>query len=304
MDTLAYNFLGLEPEMSDPQRAGALVLPLPLDVTASWRRGTDRGPSAALAASRHLELYDEELDLDIATAVGGIATSPEPILPADPAAASRAIRSLADELVQTDRLLVSVGGEHAVTWPLVEAHRRLWPDLAVVQIDAHADMRDDYMGSIHNHACPMKRLMDAGVHVTGIGIRSMDASERPYLRSDRSRLWLAHEVAGRLEQRTDEILTGIPDRPVYLTIDLDGLDPAVCPAVGTPVPGGLGWYETLAFIRALASSRPIVGADVVELSPRDDLHLADAVAAKLVYKIVGYRQLALTTGSRPAEEVR
>ena len=292
MEIVYPNFLGLPPELSDADSAGVLVLPVPLDVTASWGRGTAAGPAAIVAASHHLELYDEELDVDVAEAVGGIATHPEPVLPSDPATASDAVRELAEGLVRSDRLLVSLGGEHALTWPLVEAHRGLWPDLCVVQIDAHADMRSDYMGSIHNHACPMRRLMESGVHVTSVGIRSMDVDERQFLESPTSRIWRAHEVAGRLAERSAEILDGLPSGTVYLTIDLDGLDPSVCPAVGTPVPGGLGWYETLSFIRALASRTRIVGADVVELSPRQDLPMADAAAAKLVYKIIGYRHEA------------
>jgi agmatinase len=134
--------------------------------------------------------------------------------------------------------------------------------------------------------------MESGVHVTSVGIRSMDVDERQFLESPTSRIWRAHEVAGRLAERSAEILDGLPSGTVYLTIDLDGLDPSVCPAVGTPVPGGLGWYETLSFIRALASRTRIVGADVVELSPRQDLPMADAAAAKLVYKIIGYRHEA------------
>ncbi len=289
-------FLGLAPEDADPERARVLVLPLPLDITASWGRGTDRGPAALIRASHHLELYDEELDLDVATAVGGIATWPTPFLPCEPRAAFEAVRALAMTLVRPDRLVVSLGGEHSVTYPLVEAHRRTWPELCVLQVDAHADMRSSYLGSEYNHACPMRRLMESGVHVTSVGIRSMDDSEREFLRSERSRIWLAHEVAGRLAERAAEIVDALPAPDVYLTIDLDGLDPAVCPAVGTPVPGGLGWYETLALVRTLAERRRIVGADVVELSPREDLHLADAAAAKLTYKIIGYRQRAGAIG--------
>lgn len=291
-------FLGLEPGDAEPERAGALVLPLPLDITASWGRGTDRGPAALIHASHHLELYDEELDLDVAAAVGGIATWPTPVLPGEPRAAFEAIGALAGELLRPDRLLLSLGGEHSVTHPLVLAHRRLWPGLCVLQVDAHADMRASYLGSEHNHACPMRRLMEAGVHVTSVGIRSMDESERPFLRSQQSRIWLAHEVAGRLAERAAEIVDALPAQEVYLTIDLDGLDPSVCPAVGTPVPGGLGWYETLALVRTLAERRRIVGADVVELSPREGLHLADAAAAKLAYKIIGYRHQARPTGGQ------
>lgn len=291
-------FLGLTPEDADPDRAGALILPLPLDITASWGRGTDRGPAALIHASHHLELYDEELDLDVAAALGGIATWPTPLLPGEPRAAFEAILALATALVRPDRLLVSLGGEHSVTYPLVAAHRRTWPELCVLQIDAHADMRASYLGSEYNHACPMRRLMESGVHVTAVGIRSLDESEREFLDSERSRIWLARDVAGRLAERAAEIVDALPAQDVYLTIDLDGLDPAVCPAVGTPVPGGLGWYETLALVRTLAERRRIVGADVVELSPREGLHLADAAAAKLTYKIIGYRQRARAIGGR------
>ncbi len=288
-ETRLFNFLGLPAEQADIERAGVVVLPLPLDLTASWKRGTAEGPRAILAASHHLEFYDEELDAEPVADVGGIATHPEPELPVSPDDAMAAVRALGESLVRRDRLLLSLGGEHSVTYPLVEAHRGIWPDLCVLQLDAHADMRADYMGSRHNHACPMRRIMETGVHVTSVGVRSMDSTEREFLDSDTSRIWPAHEVAGRLAERAAEIVESLPSPRVYLTVDLDGLDPSVVPAVGTPVPGGLGWYETLALLRRLAVTHDIVGADVVELSPRDELHLADAAAARLVYKIIGYR---------------
>jgi agmatinase len=285
------NFLNLPPGSADLEQAGVLIVPLPLDLTASWVRGTADGPRAIIDASHHLELYDEELGVEVVEAVGGIATHPVPELPTEPAAAAAAIAELAEAWARRDRLLVALGGEHAVTPPLVRVHRGLWPDLCVVQIDAHADARDEYMGSRHNHACPMRRVMDDGVHVTSLGIRSMDVSEVGYARSDLSRIYFAHELVGRLEERAREIVGALPAENVYLTIDLDGLDPAVVPAVGTPVPGGLGWYETLAFLRVLGRSRRIVGADVVELCPQQGLHWADAAAARLVHKLIGYSRI-------------
>jgi agmatinase len=130
--------------------------------------------------------------------------------------------------------------------------------------------------------------VDEGVHVTGVGIRSMDGSERSFVHGPCSRLFLAADVSGRLEDRAAEIVDSLPSGDVYLTIDLDGLDPSVMPAVGTPVPGGLGWWETLAFLRLLVRSRNLIGADVVELSPREGLHCADSAAARLVFKILAY----------------
>lgn len=282
------NFLELAPELSDPERSDVLVLPLPVDLTASWRRGTADGPAAIIAASHHIEYYDEETEVDLKTAPGGIATLVDPDLPADPEGATRAIGELADELVRKGRFLLSLGGEHAVSFPLVAAHHRVWPDLCVLQVDAHADMRDSYHGSRYNHACPMRRVMELGVHVTSVGVRSLERSEAAFRSSPTSRIHLAGEVAGRLGELAAEIVAGLPSEHVYVTVDLDGLDPSVVPAVGTPVPGGLGWYETLALLRAVASERTVVGADVVELCPREALHCADAAAARLAAKLVAY----------------
>ncbi len=288
MDLVHPNFLNLAPEASDPQRSGVLVLPLPLDVTASWKRGTAAGPAAIIAASHHIEYFDEELRIEPCTTVGGIATHLPPELSTDPASATREIFALASGLVRTDRLLLSLGGEHSITYPLVRAHRRVWPELSVVQIDAHADMRTSYQGTTYNHACPMRRIIELGLHVTSIGVRSLDASESGFIHSEHSRIFLAADVAGRLESWSEAIIDSIPAEHVYLTVDLDGLDPSIMPAVGTPIPGGLGWYETLAFVRRLAEERRLVGADVVELSPRAGLHASDSAAARLAYKIIAY----------------
>lgn len=282
------NFLELSSDHSDPERSDVLVLPLPVDLTASWKRGTADGPAAIIAASHHVEYFDEETEVDLKTALGGIATLLEPDLPADPEGAARAIEELAVGLVRDGRLLLSLGGEHAVSFPLIAAHHRAWPDLCVLQVDAHADMRDSYHGSRYNHACPMRRVMELGVHVTSVGIRSLERSEAAFRSSPTSRIFLASEVVGRLEGLAGEIVAGLPSPHVYVTVDLDGLDPSVVPAVGTPVPGGLGWYETLALLRKVATERTLVGADVVELCPREALHCADAAAARLAAKLIAY----------------
>ena len=282
------NFLNLPPGFSDPESSGVMILPLPLDLTCSWERGTAAGPRAIIAASHHIEYFDEELGFETAGVVGGIATHPEPELPADPAAAAAAIESRAGDLIRPERLLLSLGGEHAVTWPLVKAHHARFSDLCVLQIDAHTDLRDTYMGSPFNHACPMRRIRELGVPVTAVGIRSADASETALLEDDLHHTFWAHETAGRLGNRIEEIVATLTAEHIYITIDLDGFDPAVCPAVGTPVPGGLEWYETLALLRAVCGTGRVVGADVVELSPRPGLHYADAAAARLVFKLIGY----------------
>lgn len=289
MMTINQGFLNPPPHLTDPERSGVIILPLPLDITASWKRGTDSGPNAIIEASHHIEYYDEELGFDLCEAVGGIATHASPELPKDPAAAVEAIETLAKSLVREKRLLLSLGGEHSVTYPLVKAHKTIWPDLCVLQIDAHADLRDQYFGSPYNHACPMRRIMELGTHVTAVGIRSVDESEYPLLNTDLHRTFFAHETVGSMDERIPEIIDSLPSANVYITIDLDGLDPSVVPAVGTPVPGGLKWEETIALIRAVAREKKIVGVDVVELSPRAGLHYADAAAARIAYKLISYR---------------
>jgi len=310
MDYSNPNFLDLAPEDSDPDRSRVMILPLPLDLTASWKRGTGAGPAAIIDASHHIERFDEELKLDASAVVGGVATHPTPMLSTDPERATQEIHDLATELIRRDRLLIALGGEHAISYPLVRAHRALWPELSVVHIDAHADMRSSYMGSEYNHACPMRRILELDVHVTSVGIRSMEEPEAQFIDGDSSRIFLASDVAGRLDEWAESVIASLPSRDVYLTIDLDGLDPSVVPAVGTPVPGGLGWYETLSFVRRLTDSCRVIGADVVELCPRDGLHYADATAARLVYKIIAYWASArgsrreATVGVCPSERTR
>ncbi|MFC1500136.1 agmatinase [Candidatus Zixiibacteriota bacterium] len=286
------NFLALPPELSDPDGSRVMILPLPLDLTCSWEQGTAAGPGAIIEASTHIEYYDEELGFETAVVAGGIATLPEPALPDDPAMAADTIESLAAGLIGIDRFLLSLGGEHSVTWPLVKAHRDVWPNLCVLQIDAHADLRDTYHGSPFNHACPMRRIRELEIPVTAVGIRSSDVSEVALLDDDLHSTFMAYDVAGRLVDRIDDIMATLTAEHIYITIDLDGLDPSVIPAVGTPVPGGLGWYETLDLLRAVCGTGRVVGADVVELSPRQGLHHADAAAARLVNKMIGYRVIS------------
>jgi agmatinase len=282
------NFLNLAPELSNPESAGAMILPLPLDITASWKRGTNEGPRAIIDASHHIEFYDEEVGFDPSAAVGGIATHPEPELPTDPRAAMDAVEELASGLIKEGRLLISLGGEHSLTYPLVKSHLEKWRNLCVLQIDAHADLRETYGDSPFNHACPMRRLLDLGVHVTALAIRSVDESEAPILDGGLRRTYMAQDLVGHVDAMLDEIIASLPSEDVYVTIDLDGLDPSVAPAVGTPVPGGLGWFETLAILREVFRRKRVIGADVVELCPREGLHCADSAAARLVYKMIAY----------------
>ena len=265
-----------------------VIWPVEVDLTTSWKQGTSKGPKAIIEASRHIELYDEELGFTLTERLGGLRTIETYESTATPEETYEKLLSKCEKIIGREKRMIALGGEHSITHPIVEAHKQLWPDVCVLQIDAHADLRETYKGSRHDHACPMKRLHDLGIHVTAVGIRSVDESEAQLLNTGLRKTFLDIEHNGQYSKITADIIESLPSEHVYITIDLDGLDPAIVPAVGTPVPGGLQWYETLHLLKALGESKEIVGADVVELKPCKELHQSDMVAAQLVYKMITY----------------
>lgn len=277
-------FGALPPALSARTRAAALILPVPYDATTTARAGARDGPLAIIDASQEMELYDAELDCTIAEV--GIHTLPEVAPDArGPEPTLRRVERVARRLLRTGKFLVTLGGEHSITIGVVRAVRQRWPGVGVLQLDAHADLRDRYMGSPYSHACVGRRLAEEGPLVQ-VGIRSLSAEEAAYLReTGRQPFW-----ARDLVDRTDwipAVVASLPDE-VYVSIDLDVFDAALMPAVGTPEPGGLGWYEVLALLRALARSKRVVAADVVELAPREGPAACSHLAALLVYKLIGY----------------
>lgn len=281
-------FLGLPPEENPPAAARAAVLPIPYDLTTSYQPGARRGPIAVLEASTHLETYDEELDEETWREVG-ILTLPA-IVPdtTGPAATMGRIRDVAREVVGSGRFLVGVGGEHSVTGPLVQAVRERHRGLGVLQLDAHADLRDSFEGSPHNHACVMHRLLDEGVPIAQVGIRSLTAEEMALIRQHRVCTVFADEaVQTPVASWIGRVIDALPEE-VYITVDLDAFDPSIMPATGTPEPGGLDWYRALAILREVARRRRIVGFDVVELAPLPGNVAPDFLAAKLIYRLLGY----------------
>lgn len=282
------SFLGLPPGENPAEAARAAILPIPYDLTTSYQPGARRGPLAILEASTHLETYDDELARESWEGIG-IVTLPA-VVPdtAGPAATLARIEEAAQEVVASGRFLIGLGGEHSVTAPLVRAVRRRFPRLGVLQLDAHADLRESFEGSPHNHACVMKRLLDEGVPIAQVGIRSLTAQEHGLIRSGAVCTVFAEEAMGRqVESWLPRVLAALPQE-VYVTVDLDALDPAIMPATGTPEPGGLDWYRTLELLRGVAAARRLVGFDVVELAPIPGHVAPDFLAAKLVYKLFGY----------------
>jgi agmatinase len=277
---IPYNFLGLPDELSNYAKASAAVLPIPYDLTLSYLGGARLGPQAIIDASRQVETYDDDFGLEPCEI--GIATLPElEQVVASPESMQTVIYETGKKILADGKYLLSLGGEHSITPALVKVHSEKYSKLSVLQIDAHSDLRDSYQGSKYSHACAMSRVAEI-VPFTSVGIRSFKGGENEIKYRDRIIKMAEFRNNPKIYEK---ILAGLSEN-VYITIDLDGLDPAIMPSVGTPEPGGLSWDETMELIRQISQNKKIVGADVVELSPRPGLNYADFTAAKLAYKII------------------
>lgn len=287
-------FLGTEVAASY-ESARVVILPIPFEATTTYRRGCENGPDAVLTASQQVEYYDEELEQEVWSV--GIYThesiadtrheqsvSSEEML--------RVTQQTVHQLVADGKFVISLGGEHSITTGIVEAYRQANPGEAftVVQIDAHGDLRHEYEGSIHNHACIMRRVVDMGLPTVQIGIRSICKEEADLIKEKQLTVFRAREIA----QQSDWIeraVASIKTPKVFLTIDLDGIDPTLIPGVGTPEPGGLNWYALMTFLRQVFETYDVIGCDVMELAPIVDSVVSEFTAAKLVYKLIGYQAL-------------
>lgn len=261
------------------------VLSAPLANTVSWKGGTDQGPAAILAASDTLELFDDELLID--TYRIGLATLPPLMLSRQSSKEACAIieKAVAGVLAR-GRFPVLLGGEHTVTVPAVAACSKRFDNLHVLQVDAHLDLRDRYLGDPLSHACVMRRLDELGLDFTQVGIRSISREEWEFVEAKGLRPFTMQRL--RSEADWIEQVIGRIKGPVYLTIDVDGLDAQVMPATGTPEPGGLSWWQLTDLVRAVASRHQVVAMDCVEFSPIEGAHHAAYTAAKLIYRCLGY----------------
>ena len=280
---LPFVFGGLEPSASDFEKSRVLIWPVPFEKTVSYGRGTGEGPSSLINASRYMELYDEEIGGE--TCEIGIHTLQAIGVDLEPGQMMAELEQEAGRLLDTGKFLCMLGGEHSITAPVVRAFARRFSKLSVLQIDAHADLRDSFEGSLHSHASAMRRVLESCPAVQ-VGIRSLSIEEARAIPSLPTRIFYAKDIAGRTDW-VDAAVDSLSEN-VYLTIDIDGLDPSLVPDTGTPEPGGLLWYEVLALIRTLSAKRNVVGMDLVELSGSSTSSVSSFLAAKLVYKTLGY----------------
>jgi agmatinase len=278
-------FGGNTPTTSDFDSARVVILPVPLDRTTSYVPGTRTGPHEILVASSHMELWDEETKTDVHSI--GICTLPEMELPfAALDDVMGEIRRVTGEIVNRGKFPVVLGGEHSITPPVVAAVAAKHKGLSVLQIDAHADLRESFMGTPHNHACAMRRTLEHAP-LTQVGIRSLSAEEAADVPSLKTKVF--YDFNMRQDPAwMDRVVDSLSD-VVYITIDVDGFDPAIMPSTGTPEPGGLTWYEALTLLRGVIERRKVVGCDIVELSPMPGNAAPNFMCAKLLYKILSYR---------------
>jgi agmatinase len=276
------HFGDLPEEYSALENARVVIIPVPFDRTSTWLKGADKGPTAIIEASAHMELYDIETDSEVYKK--GIFTA-EPVdgqqLPEN---MTEMVAEQVRQYLENDKFVVVVGGEHSVSIGSARAHVANNTDITVLQLDAHSDLRDEYEGSKYNHACVMARISEL-CPIVQVGIRSMDSSEKKAL--DTSRVIFAREISTN-KNWIEKVLSKLSQN-VYVTIDLDVFDPSIMPSTGTPEPGGLLWYDVLGLLRTVFENRNVVGFDVVELCPDERNKAPDFLAAKLIYKLSSYK---------------
>jgi agmatinase len=280
----------LDPARADaarPQDARAVVIPFGLEASVSYGSGTAAGPKAIIAASQQLELYDEELGRE-AYLDYGVAALAEPAIAHPLAAALEQLEGIVARVLDAGKFPFVLGGEHSLTAGAIRPFAERYKDLIVLQFDAHADLRDGYLGEPFSHAAAMRRVLDLeGVSLVSVGIRAISKAEMEFYEANQQRISI-HWAYNQAQWNIERIVAPLAGRPVYVTFDIDALDGAVMPATGTPTPGGLGYLQALAILRRACAVGNVVGADLVEFAPVPGLHAFDYTAAALAYKMLSY----------------
>lgn len=277
-------FAGLEPPYANLQQAKVVIVPAPYDCTAEWQSGSRHGPQAIIDASQYLELYDLELDREIYKI--GICTLAhmEPLL-SSPQDMINKVYEVVKGLIREGKFVVLLGGEHSLSLGAIRAFKEAFPGLSVLQLDAHADLRDEYLGTRYGQACVMRRVSELSP-VCQVGVRSLSLEEKQFLAQNNiTTITMSDLASGR--DPVGRILDSLsPD--VYVTIDVDVLDPSIMPAVGTPEPDGMSWRQILDITEAVMLRRHVVGFDLMEFCPREGPASCSFLLAKLAYKLIGY----------------
>ncbi|MCH8331074.1 MAG: agmatinase [Bacteroidetes bacterium] len=273
------NFGGLSREHSATESSSVHILPVPYDKTSTWIKGAAKGPDAIINASQNLELYDIETGTEIYKK--GIHTLPAVLVDGTPEEMVELVQQKVLGILTAGKLPVVLGGEHSVSIGAFKAIAGEYNDLTILQIDAHADLRQKYNGSKNNHACVMARGRELA-NIVQVGIRSISSEELEYVQQDR--VFWARNI--QKDRNWKEAVMDKINGSVYITIDLDALDPSILPATGTPEPGGLQWHQLYDLLEMVCSNCRVVGFDIVELCPNEHSQASDFLAAKLVYQLL------------------
>lgn len=291
---ISHTFLALDQQWSDMNRSKIVILPAPYEHSTSYGKGTAVAPEAIIHASSFVELYDEELKTEIFRHTDGIATHASMHFGEDcrDADAVALIRETVDSLLGAGKTVITVGGEHTVAVGSALAYTKRFNNLSILQLDAHSDLRQEYEGNRYSHASAMARIYDVHHDIVQVGIRSQSRDEADFIEREGIKTFYDYLIRKRgygtsRASWIEDVIDSLKEN-VYITFDCDFLDPALVPAVGTPEPGGFGWYETIAFLRTVSEKRMIIGFDVNELSPLPSTSHSQFIVAKLIYKLIGY----------------
>ncbi|MCK0156152.1 agmatinase [Cellulophaga sp. F20128] len=276
------NYAGIPDQFAQLETAKVILIPVPYDGTSTWGKGADKGPEAFLKASENMELYDIETATE--PYQQGIYLADAITEDSSPEAMVNEVHKTTKQYIKRNKFVTLFGGEHSVSIGTIRAFNECFSNLTVLHIDAHADLRESYDGTKFNHACAVHEASQH-TNLIQVGIRSMDVIEKTYM--DEEKTFFAHDMSTD-EYWVDKVVDLMTEN-VFITFDLDALDPSIMPSTGTPEPGGLFWYETLEFLKQVFEEKNVVGFDIVELCPNAVDKSSDFLAAKLYYKMLSYK---------------
>ncbi|HDZ07301.1 hypothetical protein LCGC14_0117940 [marine sediment metagenome] len=276
------NYAGISDEFAQLEKSKIILIPVPYDGTSTWGKGADKGPEAFLEASENMELYDIETDSEVYKQ--GIHLTAPITENSSPEAMVNAVHNITKDFIKRNKFVTLFGGEHSISIGSIRAFNECFDNLTVLQIDAHADLRESYEGTKYNHACAVYEANQT-TNLVQVGIRSMDIIEKTLM--DEEKTFFAHDMIAD-EYWSDKVIEAMTEN-VFITFDLDAFDPSIMPSTGTPEPGGLLWYETMEFLKQVFADKNVVGFDIVELCPNKNERSSDFLAAKLYYKMLSYK---------------
>ncbi len=275
-------YIGIETELGNEQDAAVYLQSIPYDGTSTWGKGADKAFNCFLEASDNMEVYDIETNSEVYEK--GVYILDEIVENTSPEAMYKAVLSKTSQLLETNKFLTFIGGEHSVSIGIIEAFHNKHKNMSVLHLDAHSDLRAEYNGTQYNHACALHKASQTG-NLVQVGIRSMDSEELPFL--NKEKCFFAEDIYGKTDWM-DKSIDLLTDN-VYITIDLDVLDPSIMPATGTPEPGGLDWNTTIQYLRKVFERKNVLGFDIVEFAPIEGLMAPNFLLAKLYYKLLSYK---------------